>query len=169
MPGPRGPAFSGMGPIPNDEYGDGHMQVDPRFSRNTNRQAVYNNSSDGNIAAYEETYGAPGNEPTPYSGAPYGLSPVEKGRDQMANMRFSQLFGKGAELFGEEGFAEIMDQVLRIAASQEANGQQVTSNLDTSMMPPPDFGARGTGGQTKMDPMSVIRSGRPRTVGKPRQ
>lgn len=140
MPMPKSPGVTGMGPIPNDEYGDGHRQVDPRFSRNTNRQAVYNHTSDGNIGSYESLYGSPGNEPDPYGGAENGLSPGEQGMDKFANRRFADLHRRGAELLGEDGFTELMEQVLRIAASQEANETQVTGNLDTTGMPRPDFG-----------------------------
>lgn len=139
---PMRPGVSGMQPIPDDEYGDGHKWVNPKFSRNTNRQAVYGNTTDGNVGAYEDLYGSPGNEPTPYGGAKNGLSPAEQGVDRVANIRYADLFRRGSELLGgDDAFAELMDEVLRIAASQEASGQQVTGNLDTTQLPPPDFGA----------------------------
>lgn len=113
MPGPfdpRKPGMSGMGPLPNDEYGDAQTMTDPRYSRQLNSNIAAMHPTDANMASANP------------------------------NQRLEQVFQKGMELFGPDGMAEIMDEVLRIAISQETNDQQVTGNLDTTGMPPPDFG-----------------------------
>lgn len=149
MPGIK-PYVQGAGPIPNDEYGTGHMQVDPRFSRRTNMNIANQSMGDANLAGIQELYGSPGVAPAPYT---EGIYPQDKGLNPATSMEFKMRgnaldssVAKMRELFGDESAAQILEEVMRVAASQDVNGPMPQPN--TSAMPPP--------------------TGR-RTVGKPRQ
>lgn len=94
MAGPKfTPYATGAGPLPNDEYGDGHMQVDPRFAPKTNSAIAGVHPTDSNM-----------------SGAP-------------SNRSMDQIMQQGMQMFGPDVFMQIMDDVLRVAASQDVNGQ----------------------------------------------
>lgn len=94
MAGPNfKPYASGAGPLPNDQYGDGHMQADPRFSRQTNSAIATMHPTDSNV----------------------GMAPQNRSLDQVVQ--------QGMEMFGPDVFMQIMDDVLRVAASQDVNGQ----------------------------------------------
>lgn len=111
------------GLIPNDEYGEGHRQVDPRFSKGMNMAITARDTTDGNIAGMERTYGQPGVPPSPYSGnQPHGMGQ----QDQQRMNRTMQGFDAGVKTlvqsYGMEGAMEIIDQLNRAAAETESQG-----------------------------------------------
>lgn len=138
MPGPKmRPYAQGAGPIPNDEYGTGHMQVDPRYSRQTNMNIANQSMGDANLAGIQELYGSPNIPPAPYTEGIYpqdkGLNPATGMEFQMRGNALDSSVAKMRQLFGDESAAQILDEVMRVAASQDVNGPM--AQPDFSRMP----------------------------------
>jgi hypothetical protein len=136
------------GSLPNDEYGTGHQQVDPRYSRQTNMNAAQQSLGDANYAGIQELYGSPNVPPAPMT---EGIYPQDKGLGPAASMEFgmrgsrlNDSLRKMTELFGEESAAQILDEVLRVSAFQDIGGQvqgrQAPDRMMGEGMPRPDFG-----------------------------
>lgn len=135
------------GSLPGDEYGgEGHQMVNPRFSKRTNMNITNQHTTDGNIGGLEGQYGKPGVEPDPYGDAQNGLGMLDRAQYGMQSRSFDQVSAEMRELFGEESAAQILDEVLRIAAFQDTGGQmQMPKHMQDGTfgggsLPRPDFG-----------------------------
>lgn len=138
------------GSLPNDENGRGHNQVDPRYSRQTNMNIAQQSLGDANYAGVQELYGSPNIAPAPYT---EGIYPQDKGLGPAASMEFgmrgsrlTDTIKKMTDLFGEDSAAQILDEVLRVAAFQDTGGKMQTPDFMQNgeygggSLPPPDFG-----------------------------
>lgn len=136
-------------PFPGRNFEPG---VGPQYSKPLNQAILSQNTTDGNIGAYEQQYGAPGNEPSPYGGAPNGLSPQEQQGFQAQDQVFKQFMS----VFGPEAGTAIMQDMIKQLAMKETaphamSGQGVPG---MGMMPdqpapmaPPPGPARGMMGR----------------------
>jgi hypothetical protein len=154
MPGQRiKPYVQGAGPLPEDEYGDGHMQVSDQYSKRTNMNIVGQNPTDQTISGMQMLYGTPGIPGAPYSDGP-GLNAAEQLQFSGQKRGLDNSINQMRILFGEESAMQILDEIMRVAASEDVNGPM--EQPDFSRMPP---ATPAPPQQQRMDPMSVIRRG----------
>lgn len=109
------------GMIPNDEYGEGHRQVDPRYSKGMNMAITARDTTDGNISGMQGAYGKQGVPPAPYSEGP-GLGPQDQERMNRTMQGFDAGVKTLVQSYGMEGAMEIIDQLNRAAAETESQG-----------------------------------------------
>lgn len=110
------------GMIPNDEYGEGHRMVDPRYSKGMNMAITARDTTDGNIGGLEGMYGKQGVPPSPYGGAQSGLGEQDQQRMQQTMQGFDAGVKTLIQNYGMEQAMDIIDQLNRTAAETEAQG-----------------------------------------------
>jgi hypothetical protein len=141
------PYVRGAGPLPNDEYGDGNRQVNPAFSRRTNMNIANRDMTDGNLSGVQSQYGTRGVPSAPYTDGP-GLGPRSTQEFKGRGAAIAETMNKFTEHFGPETASQILDELMRIAASEDVNGRmkapsnaRMFSESDGHEgYPSPDFG-----------------------------
>lgn len=132
------------GSLPNDEYGDGHMMVNPRYSKRTNMNIAAQSPGDGNLRGLEENYGSSKYPSGDYLETGKGLNPRDMDMYRKQSKSFDQTAAEMRDLFGDETAAEILSEVLRVAAYQDMGGKvqgmQAPDRMMGEGMPAPDFG-----------------------------
>lgn len=131
------PYAQGAGPLPNEipghpKYGNGQQRVDENFSRQTNANIASHYSDDSNRDQYAGLY---------------GQDEASKLGDNQGALY--EKFGQLSKQVGTESAMQILDELLRIAASEDVNGAMAPPdniNQDgmygASSFPPPDFGSQ---------------------------
>jgi hypothetical protein len=137
------------GSLPGDEYGDGHQQVNPAFSRRTNSNILNRHTTDGNIGAYEAEYGVPGvpgDKSVPSGGPRRSLYRDADAFYGAQKRSFDQVNSEFRQLFGDEIATQVLDEVMRMAAFQDSGGQlqlpdhMTNGDYGGGSLPRPDFG-----------------------------
>ena len=133
----RRPPAQGQGgarPLPNDEYGDSHRQVNEAYGRETNFDIAGQYPSDGNLSGLQYMYGQEGIPSEPYTEGP-GLTGADMNyyRNQQHGLDGARR-AYGRE-FGDAQSHEVVDDLLRLRAQRDIHGYDDTAATRAYDMP----------------------------------
>lgn len=111
--------------------------VGPQYSQDLNARIVSQDTTDGNIGAYENMYGSPGYAPSPYSTGQQGLSPQGQQSYDDVSGQMDQTYRRFAQTFGHQTATLLMQEMLKELAQGETAPHSMTQQKPTGAMPSP--------------------------------